>query len=147
MAERSNDKFFISIGPHFFNSLHKENPNRVTSGNLTSVWKREEALDRVGGDESLLQELCQIFLSGYPRLLEKLREAVVLGDPVALQQAAHSLKGELGYLGAPEATDIARSMEDMGRERNLTSSSASLTALEQSLALLHLAIDNSEGVH
>ena len=101
----------------------------------------------MGGDESLLLELCQIFLSGYPRLLEKLREAVVLEDPVAVQQAAHSLKGELGYLGAPEATEIAKSMEDMGREKKLSSASATLVALEKSLALLHLAIDKSEGVH
>ena len=100
----------------------------------------------MGGDESLLQELCQIFINGYPKLLEKLREAVVLEDPVALQQAAHSLKGELGYLGAPEATNIAKSMEDMGREKDLSSASASLVALEQSLALLHLAIDKSTGV-
>jgi HPt (histidine-containing phosphotransfer) domain-containing protein len=64
-----------------------------------------------------------------------------------VQQAAHSLKGELSYLSATQATNIARSMEDMGREGNLSSAVSSLIALEQSLALLHLALDRARGVH
>jgi HPt (histidine-containing phosphotransfer) domain-containing protein len=127
--------------------LQNETPKRVVANDLAEVWRRDEALDRVGGDENLLQELCQIFLSGYPVLMEKLREAVMVGDPLGVQQAAHSLKGELSYLSAMQATSIARSMEDMGRERDLSSAITSLIALEQSLALLHLALDRATGVH
>lgn len=119
----------------------------ATDALATEVWKRDEALDRVGGDENLLQELCEIFLSGYPQLMTKLREAVMSGDSHGVQQAAHSLKGELSYLSAMQATSIARAMEDMGREGNLSSAVASLTALEQSMALLHLALDKAPGVH
>jgi HPt (histidine-containing phosphotransfer) domain-containing protein len=132
---------------HWLNTLNDEQPIRLTDENFAEVWKREEALERIGGDESLLQELCQIFLSGYPNLLEKLRDAVVLGDALALQHAAHSLKGELSYLSAPQATSLARLIEDMGRGGDLTSASSSLAKLEQSLSLLHLAIEKAAGVH
>jgi two-component system, sensor histidine kinase and response regulator len=127
--------------------LQNETPKHEAASSLAEVWRRDEALDRVGGDENLLQELCQIFLSGYPQLVEKLREAVMVGNPLGVQQAAHSLKGELSYLSATQATNIARSMEDMGREGNLSSAVSSLIALEQSLALLHLALDRATGVH
>ena len=127
--------------------MQNETPKREIANDLAEVWRRDEALDRVGGDEGLLQELCQIFLAGYPGLMEKLREAVMLGNPLGVQQAAHSLKGELSYLSAMQATNIARSMEDMGREGDLSSAVTSLVALEQSLALLHLALDRATGVH
>lgn len=127
--------------------MPKEPPYRDLSGSLAEVWNREEALDRIGGDETLLQELCEIFLSGYPRLLGSLRKAIDLSDALALQRAAHSLKGELSYLSAPQATHIARSMEDMGREGNLSSAATALGALEKSLAILHLAIDQAKGIH
>jgi CheY-like chemotaxis protein len=38
-----------------------------------AFWNRAEALGRIGGDEELLRELCQIFLEESPKLLEKLR--------------------------------------------------------------------------
>lgn len=127
--------------------MQNETPKREAANNLAEIWRRDEALDRIGGDENLLQELCQIFLAGYPGLMKKLREAVMVGNPLGVQQAAHSLKGELSYLSAMQATSIARSMEDMGREGDLSSAIASLIALEQSLALLHLALDGATGVH
>jgi len=119
----------------------------MTANDLVEVWRRDEALDRVGGDENLLEELCQIFLSSYPGVMEKLREAVMVGNSLGVQQAAHSLKGELSYLSAMQATNIARSMEDMGRAGDLSCAVSSLNALEQSLALLRLALDKSTGVH
>lgn len=127
--------------------MQSEIPNRMAANDLAEIWRRDEALDRVGGDENLLQELCQIFLSSYPGVMEKLREAVMVGNPLGVQQAAHSLKGELSYLSAMQATNIARSMEDMGRAGDLSSAVSSLNALEQSLALLRLALDKATGVH
>lgn len=127
--------------------MQNEIPNRMAANDLAEIWRRDEALDRVGGDENLLQELCQIFLSSYPGVMEKLREAVMVGNPLGVQQAAHSLKGELSYLSAMQATNIARSMEDMGRAGDLSSAVSSLNALEQSLALLRLALDKATGVH
>ena len=109
------------------------------------VWGKAEALERLGGDEDLLRELCKIFWEESPKLLQKLREAIAEVDPQAVMRAAHSLKGELGYLGAPGAAQAARELEGMGYEKNLSHAPALFTLLERELAGLHLAMKNPAG--
>jgi two-component system, sensor histidine kinase and response regulator len=108
-------------------------------------WGKAEALERLGGDENLLREVCRIFLDESPNLLRKLREAIADTDAEAVMRAAHSLKGELGYLGAPEAAQAARELEDMGHEKNLSRAPQLFTLLEQELAGLHLAMTDPAG--
>lgn len=103
------------------------------------VWQRE-ALDRLGGDEELLRELCQIFLEESPKLLHKLRDAVAAEDPEAVALAAHSLKGELSYLGAVEASQIANRLEEMGRVKKLSHAAKTLAALETEVEGLQLCL-------
>lgn len=109
------------------------------------LWGKAEALDRLGGDEGLLRELCQIFLEESPKLLQKLREAIVDADPDEVMRAAHSLKGELGYLGAPGALQAARELEEMGHESKLSRATEVLLVLEQEMASLHLALKDPAG--
>jgi HPt (histidine-containing phosphotransfer) domain-containing protein len=97
-------------------------------------------LERLGGDEDLLREVCRIFLDESPNMLRKLQEAIVDTDAEAVMRAAHSLKGELGYLGAPEAAQAARGLEDMGHEKNLSRAPELLRLLERELATLRLAL-------
>ncbi len=104
------------------------------------VWQKTEALDRLCGDEDLLRKLCQIFLEESPKLLEKLRQAVRDADPEAVMRAAHSLKGELSYLGAGGASDAASQMEHLGHEKDLSRAPAVLQLLERELADLHFAM-------
>jgi HPt (histidine-containing phosphotransfer) domain-containing protein len=109
-------------------------------------WSRAEVLDRLGGDEELMQELCQIFLKESPRLMEKLRQGMASGDAEAVQRAAHSLKGEVSYLAAAGATQAARHLEDMGRERDLSAVSAAIRLMERELDDLRQAIkDDADG--
>ena len=113
------------------------------SGKLS--WGKAEALERLGGDEELLRELCQIFLQESPKLLVRLRRAVVEGDGQAMVRAAHTLKGELGYLGAARASQAAQQLEDMGHDNHLSHAAATLDALEQEMASLHLALTDPTG--
>jgi signal transduction histidine kinase/CheY-like chemotaxis protein len=103
-------------------------------------WNRAEALDRIGGDEDLLRDLCHIFLEESPKLLQKLQQAVAAGDSDGLMRAAHSLKGEASYLGADGTSHTARQLEDMGREKNLSRASDTLATLERHVANLHLEL-------
>ena len=106
-------------------------------------WGKAEALQRLGGDEDLLRELCDIFLNESPKLLQQLREAIAAADPDAVMRAAHSLKGELGYLGATEAVKAARELEDMGHGKNLSQAGERFMLLEREFASLHLAVKES----
>ncbi|MGA8492345.1 MAG: response regulator [Terriglobales bacterium] len=99
-------------------------------------WDKTEALNRIGGDEQLLQELCQIFLEESPKLLQKLQQAVAAGDPGEVSRAAHSLKGESSYLGAGGTSQAARQLEEMGNHKDLSRASETLAVLEREVASL-----------
>ena len=109
------------------------------------AWRREEALERVDGDENFLQELCQIFLQESPRLLEKLSDAIATNDVEAMQKAAHSLKGELSYLAVPSATQAAKQLEEMGRGKTLAGASDVLSRLQLELQGLRAVIEGFVG--
>jgi HPt (histidine-containing phosphotransfer) domain-containing protein len=108
-------------------------------------WSRAEVLDRLGGDQELLEELCQIFLKESPRLMGKLRQGMAEGDAEAVQRAAHSLKGEVSYLSAAGATQAARCLEDMGHERDLSLASEAIRLMERELDALRQAIEDDAG--
>ena len=110
-----------------------------------TAWGKAEALERLGGDEALLRELCQIFLEESPKVLQKLREAIAEKDAEEIRRSAHSLKGELGYLGAAAAGQAARELEDMGHEKNLSRAAEVFTLLEREMACLHLALKDPAG--
>ena len=101
-------------------SFSSAQPDSSPSPSPKASWGRAEALERLGGDEDLLRELCQIFLDESPKLLQKLREAIAAADSEGVMRAAHTLKGELGYLGVAKAVQAARELEDMGHEKNLS---------------------------
>jgi two-component system, sensor histidine kinase and response regulator len=110
------------------------------------LWDKTEALERLGGDEDLLRELCQIFVDESPKLLQKLRQGIADADADAVMRAAHGLKGELGYLGAPEATDAARELEDMGSQKNLSRAAEVFPVLDREFAALYAALKECAGV-
>jgi two-component system, sensor histidine kinase and response regulator len=103
----------------------------------TESWSRNEVLERIGGDQQLLQDLCQIFLEESPKLMAKLRQAIASGDCDGVMRAAHSLKGESSYLGAVGTSQAARQLEDMGRNRDLSHADGTLAELEREIASLH----------
>ena len=110
------------------------------------LWGKDEAIERLGGDEVLFWELCEIFLQESPKLLQKLGKAIAESDPDTVMRAAHSLKGELGYLGAVEALQASAALEHMGHEKNLSAAAAVFASLEGYLADLHRVMKASAGV-
>ena len=94
----------------------------------------------------MLRELCQIFLEESPKTLRNLRQALAEGDASAVMRAAHSLKGEVGYLGAGGASQAARQVEDMGRENKSTGALETMILLEREISGLHFAMKDPTGV-
>jgi two-component system sensor histidine kinase/response regulator len=121
-------------------------PSAGRPSSQARAWCKTDALARLDGDEELLQELCRIFLQESPKLLEKLRQAVANSDAEGVLRAAHSLKGEVSYLAAANATRSADHLEDMGQRRDLERAPGMLALLEQELAGLRAAIQEEEEV-
>ena len=96
----------------------------------------KEMIERLGGDENLLNEVIEIFTDQTPKQMETLRRALVQGDGESVERTAHSLKGELGYLGITEVTQKARELEELGRKRNLEKASQVLDSLEPEISAI-----------
>jgi HPt (histidine-containing phosphotransfer) domain-containing protein len=106
-------------------------------------WNVSAALERLGGDENLLREVVQIFLAETPRKIAALREAIGQPNAELVGRLAHSLKGELGYLGLAEASQKARDLEEMGKKNDLHRAATVFAALE---AELTAALDSMRSV-
>lgn len=87
----------------------------------------------MGGDEKLLDEVVALFLLESPKLVAQMQQALLQQDRRMLELAAHCLRGQLGYLELPEASE-ARKLEDAGRTGELQGAEESLAELKIRLA-------------
>ena len=108
----------------------------MSFSNQIAVLDRAVALERVGGDCELLQEMAQLFLEEYPSQLDAVRAAVRARDAKALERSAHSLKGSVGNFGAAAAQDAALQLEMLGRRGELQQVEQAFRSLESALTLL-----------
>jgi two-component system sensor histidine kinase/response regulator len=111
------------------------------------IWNKAETLERLGGDEELLEELTQIFVSESPKLLDKLQQAVSTADAEEVMRGAHSIKGELSCLGAVAAAATAQKLETMGSAKELAGAAETFACLERELQSLKLLMAESIASH
>jgi signal transduction histidine kinase/DNA-binding response OmpR family regulator/HPt (histidine-containing phosphotransfer) domain-containing protein len=83
------------------------------------TWDSCKMLERLGGDEKLFHEVIGIFLQEVPRHMASLKQAIVQQNAKAIEETCHKLKGELGYLGIAEVSQMARELEELGRNSDL----------------------------
>jgi two-component system sensor histidine kinase/response regulator len=90
----------------------------------------DRILESLGGDRELLRDVLGILLEELPRHMAGLREAIATGDAEAVEQVAHHIKGELGYLSLSEVSQNASDLEASGREANIALSASLYGRLE-----------------
>jgi HPt (histidine-containing phosphotransfer) domain-containing protein len=110
------------------------------------LWNMSKTLEQLGGDEMLLQEVMEIFLDQAPKHLAALRLAVTQGVAETVETAAHTLKGELGYLGIPEISQRASQIEEMGRCNNVSGAATLLPQFEADVSGLFTAIRSAKAL-
>jgi PAS domain S-box-containing protein len=98
------------------------------------------ALDYVAGDDQMLRDLVNIFLTEAPRWMQELREAISANHVADVKRTAHNLKGSIRLFGSKSAFDSAFLLEQMSRSGNLSGAPAALASLEQSIELLLRAL-------
>jgi two-component system sensor histidine kinase/response regulator len=101
-----------------------------------NVWDPGETREKLGGDEQLFQDVMRIFLEESGQHLAKLRRAIAEGQAEVIEKTAHSLKGELGYMGTPELVQKTRNLEEMGRRGDVEQAVSLFIALESDLSVL-----------
>jgi CheY-like chemotaxis protein len=65
------------------------------------VFERDKALFNLGDDTDLLEQLIVMYAEDEPRLVQDIDAALAAGDPEALSNAAHALKGAVSNFCAP----------------------------------------------
>ncbi|WP_430462182.1 PAS domain-containing protein [Thalassolituus sp. LLYu03] len=75
------------------------------------VWDRAAAIERLMGDDDLLNRLATMFADGFAERMKALQEALDARDVDEIRSVAHSMKGVTGNLGANQLHDIASQLE------------------------------------
>jgi CheY-like chemotaxis protein len=83
------------------------------------IFDRQALLNRVAGDEELMDDVIRIFLEDCARQLTAIRGAVDQKSPDAIRSAAHALKGAAGNLSANRLFEAAGLLERIGAESRL----------------------------
>jgi CheY-like chemotaxis protein/HPt (histidine-containing phosphotransfer) domain-containing protein len=109
----------------------------------TEVFDITEALKIVGGDRAFLKELADLFHENLPGYVSKIREAISMEDAVALEIAAHNLKGSVANFGAKRARNAAYQLEVAGEKRTLEDTGRLLTELVEELSSLECTIKSA----
>ncbi len=103
---------------------------------VSSPFDRAAAVGRLAGDEGLLRELVEVFLSELDPWMKAIRAAVAGRDAPTLKRAAHTLKGAVDSIGGTAAYSAAFELERMGREADLADVEQALVRLEAEIARL-----------
>jgi two-component system, sensor histidine kinase and response regulator len=93
-----------------------------------------EAMEHVGGDESLLMELAAIFIEIHAAQLTELRAAIARRDEACVSRLAHTIRGALGNFEARAACAAAFRLEQIGREGQWSSAHEAIALLEEKIA-------------
>jgi HPt (histidine-containing phosphotransfer) domain-containing protein len=99
-----------------------------------------EMMERFEGSEDVLNEVFTLFRQDMPGRIAALHVAFARQDGMALQHAAHSIKGALATLAAHPARDVAADLEEMGEARSLAGVPEAMVRLDRELARLSLAL-------
>lgn len=97
---------------------------------------KNKLLESAGGDEELARELVGIFQDECPALLGRIGQAVQEGQPQQLHEAAHTLKGSLGSMGANAVLDQVVILEGMGLNDDMQQADTVLELLKSQMDLL-----------
>jgi HPt (histidine-containing phosphotransfer) domain-containing protein len=96
----------------------------------------DRLFEQAGGSPAHVAELIELFVEERAAILEPIVQAIEQCDPFELEQAAHKLKGTLGSLAAPRATEAARRLELIARVGNLDEAQVALTFLRGEITQL-----------
>lgn len=114
--------------------MNTENENSKSA--KVVVWDAAVALERLGGDQELFHEVVGIFLEEIPGHLATLRKAIHEGDAKTVEITAHSLKGEMGYLGITDLVQKAGELERLGRESELNHAPKIFAAFDSEISVV-----------
>jgi histidine phosphotransfer protein HptB len=83
------------------------------------------------GVGEMIPHIISIFIESAPQDIDRMRTAVLAGDPQALAVAAHSLKGSCSILGASGLRELCLKIESDSHTEALDAASTILEPLDE----------------
>ena len=105
----------------------------------------DELRSYAGDEPELLVELGQAFVEGATMRLADLYRGHQEGSSLLMVQAAHTLKGSSGTLGATRLQELCRELEESVREHGVPDGTALLDEIATELDRVHAALDRALG--
>ncbi|HVB36142.1 MAG TPA: PAS domain S-box protein [Candidatus Acidoferrales bacterium] len=118
--------------------IHKTRPSAAI---VPDALNAAELLEQVQDDRELLAEVIQLFETGLPGILERLRLSVAQNDAAGIARTAHTLKGSVGNFGRRAAYRAVEQMENFARQNDIPQTATALVVVEAELERLRLALE------
>jgi HPt (histidine-containing phosphotransfer) domain-containing protein len=100
----------------------------------------EKALNNMDGDQELFQNLVSVFVEESSYRMKEIREGIQRADAIAVEKAAHAIKGTVGNFAAQRTLELAYRLEVLGRQCRHSEMPKALAELEQEMDLLREAL-------
>jgi HPt (histidine-containing phosphotransfer) domain-containing protein len=91
--------------------------------------------------EDKFRLLIDAYLGEAPTLLDQIETAIGANDADALRMAAHSLKSSSGNIGGNGLSDIARELENLGRDGKADATGDLLAQAQQEFSRIEAALN------
>jgi CheY-like chemotaxis protein/HPt (histidine-containing phosphotransfer) domain-containing protein len=130
IAKPVNPQVLVDVIEKWLSEKDTETPPE-TAETGEPVFDREGLLERMMGEEELVEAVMESFLENMPGRFDQLREALDAGDIAAAQRHAHSIKGASANINALALTKAASYMEDAAEAGGLDETAALLPQLEK----------------
>jgi two-component system, sensor histidine kinase and response regulator len=125
--------------------LVRDVPNALPpEKNTTDALDLSGALERFEGDRDLFDEVVQVFREDCPKIVENMRRAIVLRDPLKLEQHAHALKGSSANVGASAVSHAAGQMETLAHAGNVEGTGDQFRVLQGEIERLFIELEALE---
>ncbi len=100
------------------------------------------ALERLGGDRNLYDELVGVFKNECPSMAAEMRRAIDDNDVKTLARSAHTLRGSSSNLGAVAVAEAALELEKLARAEKLDGAGKQFKVLESEIERLFSELES-----
>ena len=81
------------------------------------LWSKDDALNRVMGNEAILTKVCTMFVNAMPDKIASLEHAANSNDLQQIIEISHSLKGLAANIGAMRLSDSMSHLEHVAKHQ------------------------------
>ncbi len=139
------DSLYARLKPWFKEYILEHDLEDVSNSDerdYANLWDIDQALKLVGGDEELLTQMMHLFLERAEMMVDRIEDALQLGDAAAVNETAHAFKGAVNHFCAQPLILLAKKIELKGKTNDLSGANQLLAELQQECSQLCISLQS-----